>query len=250
MLLVVYMALTAIPAGASEHESTQLYVSADKTEASAGDTINFTITMGPVYQLGSVQMTLDIPEGLTYVAGSGKVADGLKATLGFDELDWTEESLMINGYALENDYESDTDTVIGSFQCTVNEGFSGQASVSLANLEFVSCEDFAFHTDRFTCAADIITVAGTAPSADPTAVSEGETTDSGTTGVSEDATESASEPSSQPAAADPTQQEATKDSSSPKTSDNGMLFVGFGLLAAALIVFGVSIIAKSGKKAD
>ncbi len=48
-----------------------------------GDTITYTITMGAVSDLGSIQMVLDIPAGLTYVSGSGALAPGLKAKLGF-----------------------------------------------------------------------------------------------------------------------------------------------------------------------
>ena len=149
-VMVLSLLVTAVPALAAPIESTQLKVTADKTSANPGDTITYTITMGPVSDMGSMQMCLDIPTGLTYVANSTELADGLKATLGFDDVAWTEISKMINGVASAADYESNTDTVIAKFQCTVDAGFSGTAEVGLTNLEFGSCQTFEYHTDRFS----------------------------------------------------------------------------------------------------
>ena len=149
-VMVLSLLVTAVPALAAPIESTQLKVTADKTSANPGDTITYTITMGPVSDMGSMQMCLDIPTGLTYVENSTELADGLKATLGFDDVAWTEISKMINGVASAADYESNTDTVIAKFQCTVDAGFSGTAEVGLTNLEFGSCQTFEYHTDRFS----------------------------------------------------------------------------------------------------
>ena len=157
-VMVLSLLVTAVPALAAPIESTQLKVTADKTSANPGDTITYTITMGPVSDMGSMQMCLDIPTGLTYVANSTELADGLKATLGFDDVAWTEISKMINGVASAADYESNTDTVIAKFQCTVDAGFSGTAEVGLTNLEFGSCQTFEYHTDRFSVVKASVTV--------------------------------------------------------------------------------------------
>ena len=156
--MVLSLLVTAVPALAAPIESTQLKVTADKTSAKPGDTITYTITMGPVSDMGSMQMCLDIPTGLTYVENSTELADGLKATLGFDDVAWTEISKMINGVASAADYESNTDTVIAKFQCTVDADFSGTAEVGLTNLEFGSCQTFEYHTDRFSVVKASVTV--------------------------------------------------------------------------------------------
>ena len=156
--MVLSLLVTAVPALAAPIESTQLKVTADKTSAKPGDTITYTITMGPVSDMGSMQMCLDIPTGLTYVENSTELADGLKATLGFDDVAWTEISKMINGVASAADYESNTDTVIAEFQCTVDADFSGTAEVGLTNLEFGSCQTFEYHTDRFSVVKASVTV--------------------------------------------------------------------------------------------
>ena len=64
--------ILSIPAGAAPTERMQLKVVADKESAKAGDTVAFQIVMGPVSEIGSIQMTVDIPAGLSYVAESGK----------------------------------------------------------------------------------------------------------------------------------------------------------------------------------
>ena len=147
--------------------STVIHVTADKTEAEPGDTVSFTITLGPVSDMGCMQMVLDIPEGLTYVENSGKLADDLRKTLGFDLADFTEKSKMINGVASKADYSSESDTVICTFQCTVDEGFSGNAEVGLSRLKFTSCQPpFENHTPDYSVQKALIKVSGDVP-ADP-----------------------------------------------------------------------------------
>ena len=139
-VMVFAMLATAVPALAAPITSTQLKVIPDKTTASPGETITYTIIMGPVSDMGSMQMVLDIPTGLTYVENSAKLTDGLRTTLGFDTADWTEVSKMVNGVASAADYESETDTELAKFQCKVDDGATGSLEVGLTNLEFGSCQ--------------------------------------------------------------------------------------------------------------
>lgn len=157
--MVFVMLATAIPALAAPIESTQLKVIPDKTKASPGDIITYTIVMGPVSDMGSMQMVLDIPTGLTYVENSTTLAANLKTTLGFDLLDWTEVSKMINGGASAADYESATDTELAKFQCKVDDGATGSLEVGLTNLEFGSCQTFEYHTGRFSVVKTPVTIA-------------------------------------------------------------------------------------------
>ena len=138
--------------------STVIYVTADKTEAEPGDTVNFTVSMGPVSDMGSMQMKLDIPDGLTYVKGSGALADGLQKELGFDMLDFTESSLIINGVASTADYSSKSETKVCTFSCTVDDGFKGKAKVGLTNLDFGSCKTWEDHTGDYSVSRAVISV--------------------------------------------------------------------------------------------
>ena len=157
-VMIVAMLVSAVPAFALTVTETKLTVTADKLTASPGDTINFTVTMGPVSDLGTIQMVLSIPTGLTYVANSGKLADNLKSTLGFDTADWTEVSKMINGVASAADYSCEGNTKIATFQCTVDEGATGSLNVGLENLEFYSCQTWDDHTTRFSVVPATVTV--------------------------------------------------------------------------------------------
>ena len=165
-LAVLFFSTAAAFAG--NGASSSITITADKTEAEPGDTISFTVTLGPVSDFGTMQMVLVIPEGLTYEAGSGALADGLKETLGFDVADYTEISRMVNGFASAADYSSNGDTVLCTFRCTVNEGFKGSAEVGLTELEFYSCQNWKDHTGEYTVNKAVITV-GSAddPAADP-----------------------------------------------------------------------------------
>lgn len=156
--VMVLSVMAVVPVKAVTYLQTQLKVIPDKTTVNSGDVINYTVIMGPVSDMGSMQMVLDIPEGLTYVPESGRLADDLVTTLGFDVADWTEVSLMINGGASAADYTSNSNTVLGYFQCKVDDNFVGTAVVGLTELEFYSCQTWEEHTERFNVVATEVTV--------------------------------------------------------------------------------------------
>ncbi|WP_316608415.1 LPXTG cell wall anchor domain-containing protein [uncultured Ruminococcus sp.] len=250
VLLVVTFALTAVSVSAEQHTSTVLYVTTETTEAKPGDIIDFTVVMGPVSELGTIQMTLTIPEGLSYVEGSGKVTDGTMKQMGFDSFDWTEETLMINGVASAANYESDSDTPLGSFKCKVNEGFEGTASVQLGNLEFADCQTWDMITDRFSVAASVVTVSGT-PAETETSVTESAETVATETSVTEapateasDATVTATQPASAAVTQAPT---SAQKNPSPKTGESSVLFIGVAMIALAMLGAGVTFIGKKKK---
>lgn len=167
LIMILSMMTVAVPVYAAPVASTALTVSADKTTASPGDTITYTITMGAVSDLGSIQMVLDIPAGLTYVSGSGSLAAGLKAKLGFDDISFTENAAtgrcIINGAASAADYASTADTVIATFRCTVNADATGVQELGLTELEFVSCQTFEEITSNFSVVKAAVTVSGATP---------------------------------------------------------------------------------------
>ena len=140
------------------YTSTEIKITADKTDAKAGDEITFTITMGPVSELGSIQMKLKLPAGLTVVAGSCQLAPGLKATLGFDDISFTEGTdYVITGIASAANYRSDADTVIATFKCKVDMSTPGNLTADLKELEFYSV-DFTDNTSRFSVAPATVAV--------------------------------------------------------------------------------------------
>ncbi len=160
--VMVLSTIMVVPVTAITYLQTKLTVVPDRTTANPGDIINYTIILGPVSDMGSMQMILDIPEGFTYVPNSGALADNLLETMGYDVIDWTEISLMVNGFASAADYECSGNTTIATFQCKVNDDFWGTAEVGLTYLEFYSCQTFDDHTDRFSVATIPVTVAAPA----------------------------------------------------------------------------------------
>ena len=166
LVMIFSMMTVAVPVHAAPVASTTLTVAADKTTAAPGDEITYTITMGPVSDLGSIQMELDIPAGLSYVAGSRSLASGLKATLGFDDVAFTENMAtgkhIINGVASAADYESAADTVIATFKCKVDAGATGTLEVGLKELEFYSV-DFTDITSRFSVVKTAVAISGATP---------------------------------------------------------------------------------------
>ena len=165
-VMIFSMMTIAVPVYAAPVASTTLTVAADKTTAAPGDEITYTITMGPVSDLGSIQMVLDIPAGLTYVAGSRSLASGLKATLGFDDVTFTENMAtgkhIINGVASAANYESAADTMIATFKCKVDAGATGTLEVGLKELEFYSV-DFTDITSRFSVVKTAVAISGATP---------------------------------------------------------------------------------------
>ena len=155
MIIVVTLIFCQISVSASSEVIT---VSADKTKAEPGDTIDFSITLGPVSNMGTMQMVIVIPDGLTYVQGSGAIPSDLRTTLGFDLADFTEISMMVNGAASKGDYSSEEDTLLCTFSCTVNNGFHGTAEVGLTELEFYSCRTWQDHTSEYSVRTAVIQV--------------------------------------------------------------------------------------------
>ena len=128
-VMVFTMLAAAVPALAAG--STSFNIKPDKTEARPGDTISYTISLGAATNLRSIKIKLSIPEGLTYVAGSGKTPDGLEATLNNAQKAAFTESTKVFIVATAAGYTSTTETLLMEFKCTVNEGASGNKAIDL-----------------------------------------------------------------------------------------------------------------------
>lgn len=84
-IMVFTMLAAAAPAPVQAAGGTCTYtIEADKTSVLTGDTINFTIYMQQTGNQNTLEGTLSIPDGLTFVADSGKVPDGLAKTLNWN----------------------------------------------------------------------------------------------------------------------------------------------------------------------
>ena len=126
--LVVLFGLmsTAVPVYAAN--ANEFVITPDKTEVNPGDTITYTVTIGPVVNFQSANFTLVIPEGLTFV--SGTLAEGLKELTGAAEASFTESTLTFFHGGI-GEYTSDQDTKLMTFVCTVDERASGNYIIEI-----------------------------------------------------------------------------------------------------------------------
>lgn len=141
-VMVFAMLATAVPVLAAESSCVYTF-EADKTTAHRGDTITFTVYMQQKGGMYGLEGEINIPSGLTYVANSGKVTDGVKETLEWDAVDWTEESMILNGYGGGSDPYSSTDKLeLMTFQCTVNSDAEFKSySVGFAEDSYLAADE-------------------------------------------------------------------------------------------------------------
>ena len=156
-VMVISMLATAVPASAAGTSSFKM--TADKTTASPGETITYTIKMGPVNRLDSMKFTLKIPAGLTFVAGSGKLADNLATTLKCVDTAWTELTKIYYATLCDEGtgYSSATDTELMTFQCTVDNSAAGDLKIDFI-IDPEDCYDPDYDNITFSTSCDTVTI--------------------------------------------------------------------------------------------
>ena len=110
--------------------SVDFTVKADAATANPGDTITFEVSVAPVDNVGGIVFTLNIPEGLSFVAGSSSVNAALKGSMNFGEASFAEATLVFVGVSNESSNIA-ADTVLMTFQCTVDAAAAGSKTVTL-----------------------------------------------------------------------------------------------------------------------
>lgn len=118
-----------------------LTVTPNVEEANNGDTINYTVTCSATDKVQSIQLTLDIPDGLTYVQNSGKVDSNINSSLGvtLDEADFTEAEKLVT-ISHRSPFTLNGNVKIATFQCKVNNNAKGTVQVGLKDVEFTDEE--------------------------------------------------------------------------------------------------------------
>ena len=137
-VLVVSLLATAVPALAAQPK--EITFTPDKTKVSPGETVTYTVTIGAIEHLRSMQFRLIVPEELGYV--SGKEVDGLKELLDADKAEYTDstKAMVISG---GGDYTSTEDTKIMTFTCKIPETTTpGDYKISLDGNEMVGDTNF------------------------------------------------------------------------------------------------------------
>ena len=135
LVMLFTMLATAVPVLAAT--PVELKVTADTTSANPGDTINYKVSIGAVTNMGGLAFYLDIPAGLTIVESSIIIPDGLGTVIDSDG-DIVSPKSGNNYYwaysAQSTGYTGTETLVILNFSCTVDDGVSGNKSVSVKNV--------------------------------------------------------------------------------------------------------------------
>ena len=157
LVMIVSLLVTAVSVFAAG--SVKFTMTSDKAKASPGDTITYTVTMGEVSRFDSLKYKLSIPEGLTFVAGSGKLADNLKETLNCVDTAWTESTKVfyITQCSEGIGYTSTTPTELMTFQCKVDDGATGSLKIEFI-IEPNNCFDSDYDNIAFTTETPSITI--------------------------------------------------------------------------------------------
>lgn len=140
-VMVFAMLATAVPTFAEGTTNKGIFtVKADKTTAKPGDVINVTLTLTPPSgKLTAFQGFFQADAGLTYVANSGKIPDGLKASLGFDSVDWTESSKFVNGFG-STVYAGTADIVLAELRYKVDDNAAVGSVLKITLDEIEVCD--------------------------------------------------------------------------------------------------------------
>lgn len=135
VLLAALLTAACLPLGATAADSgVEVVVTADKSFAKPRETVSFTVTLKQTgsYTVGGMAFSLEIPDGLTYVNGSGKVPQGLNKTLGQHKTAFEDSTLVfVSGGA--GRYQGKDDLVLLTFSCTADENADDDFSVTLYN---------------------------------------------------------------------------------------------------------------------
>ena len=272
LVLVASLLVMAVPVNAST--STEVKLLPDKTEANPGDTITYTLSLGPCDEVGGFEFRYIFPEGLEYVPGSGKVVSGAKEAMHFGTLDWTQKSMLLNGTtALESeeyyDYKSDSDTALMTFDVKVADDASGDLTVTfkegypntwIQNWTTEKTHDLTYTTQAVTIGGSAEpTEAPAEPTEAPAEPTEApaEPTEAPVVEPTIDPaapTEAATEAAGQDATVAPTQaatsaatkDTATKTTTSPKTGDATHMTLWMFIMIASLV--GVAVVLYAAKR--
>lgn len=132
-ILVLVIGLIPIP-NVFAAGSFSITITANKANAVSGDEITYTITANATEGVTVLDFVLDIPEGLTFVVGSGTVAKDIMAGSSvIAEQDFT-EGPMLYTFAHSEAFEL-KNKVLGTFKCTVDNNKSGDFTVGVKDLE-------------------------------------------------------------------------------------------------------------------
>lgn len=107
-----------ISASAEDVTACEFVLTPDKEFVHPGETVTYTFSIIPKGDVYALQAFLELPDGFTLVENSGKLVDGVKEQLKWDDIAVTEsDKLIFSGYTALNPYTNATELKIATFTC-------------------------------------------------------------------------------------------------------------------------------------
>lgn len=160
-LLTLVMILSMLPMSVfAASKVLALTVTADKASASAGETINYTVKVNAeaANKIASIMFTLDIPDGLAYVEGSGKVDPNFETAAGADaDYDYTEKERLITAATVRG-FKDLTNLTMLTFSCTVKEGTVGTQTMNLKEVEVTNASYDSYLAEEYNITPATVTI--------------------------------------------------------------------------------------------
>jgi len=163
-VMILSCVATVVPVYASE--TVQFKITASDTSLKAGDTVDFTVTLGAVSNMGVLEFNLNIPEGLKILDSTVKVPDGLAAVIDSDGAIVVPSKT--NGYkwsysAQSTGYAGTEDLVLLTFSCEIED----TCSAGTKNVNIVVADFYTNDLDELGYAVTPATVNVTAGESEP-----------------------------------------------------------------------------------
>ncbi len=99
-------------------------VEADKNIAHPGDTITYAVYLQQTSTQNSLEFTIKVPEGLSYVANSAAIPSGINSILNWtgdgEGVSWTEQSMIYNGFGSKS-FTGTEKVKLLTFKCVVDD---------------------------------------------------------------------------------------------------------------------------------
>lgn len=136
-LLTAFSLLCLSVSAVSEDSAAVVGVTADKQQIYDGTTVNFTVTLTSSEEVAGISFELAIPEGMSYISGSAKLADNVQTTLGAHRVEFSEAAMKFAAVG-GGKFSSSEPVELLTFSCKVDKATPGDiVNVSVANLDII-----------------------------------------------------------------------------------------------------------------
>ncbi|MBQ3417042.1 MAG: hypothetical protein IJH32_04330 [Ruminococcus sp.] len=121
LMLVITLTVSLCAVGsftAFSASEVRFILRADKSEAKAGETVNYSVSLSACEHVQALQVSLEFPDGLIYLKGEAE--SGISKTLDAARAEYSDVGRVFASFG-SGDYSSDRETPLFSFSCKVSD---------------------------------------------------------------------------------------------------------------------------------